>query len=407
MSKELLDYEALQLGKFLPGALVKIKDSAALQRVADPLRQPGDLFTAITADVGTLLDKVRVLPLIYHVRSNSIAELFDEPETDTRTALTERWGFSDDFIQKFFEPFLEGIYLAPLKEQSSRMFSFVFKMFSEGAASLPKGGIGAVAQQLADKATAAGVDIHTGQSVKSIVPKKEKYLIRTVKGKDIRADQVIVATEGPIAKKLLSTLDAMKDLADKPDPVQRFVGCLYYSFPGPEPVQDPILILNGIGAERGNDQNPINNICFPSVMAQQDYAPPGTGLCSVTVLKDTMDSFEGRGGDEALDAAVRQQLGTWFPDCKDDILNRWKLERIYKIPKAQPAQLNGPFPANVHEGRPCGTYFGMELPTRHLCLRGSHGHRDSERCAGKRCQCRKGRCHSPGSLNIQQTNSRY
>lgn len=365
-AKQLLDYTALQLCKFLPGALVKIKDSDSLQRVADPLRQPEDIFTALLAAVGSLEDKIRVLPLIYNVRSKSIEELFEEPETDTLTALKERWGFSSDMIDKFFSPFLEGIYLAPLSEQSSRMFSFVFKMFSEGAASLPAGGIGAVSKQLADKATAAGVDIRTDLAINRLMPKNDRFLLKTSKGKDIRADKVILATEGPITKELLSTLDSMKGLADLPDQVQRFVGCLYYSFDGAEPVQDPILILNG--ADRDGEKHPVNNICFPSVVSKS-YAPAGKGLCSVTVLKQAMDFFKDR--DEELDAAVRKQISSWFPECKDAILNTWKLERIYRIPKAQPAQFGGPFPANVHEGRLSDTYYGIALP-KGLYICGDH-----------------------------------
>jgi hypothetical protein len=38
VSKEVLDYEALKLGKFLPGALVKVKGKSRLAKVADPLR---------------------------------------------------------------------------------------------------------------------------------------------------------------------------------------------------------------------------------------------------------------------------------------------------------------------------------------------------------------------------------
>jgi len=33
---------------------------------------------------------------------------------------------------RFFRPFYQGIYLAPLNLQSSAMFQFVFRMFSEG-----------------------------------------------------------------------------------------------------------------------------------------------------------------------------------------------------------------------------------------------------------------------------------
>jgi phytoene dehydrogenase-like protein len=359
-AKQLLDYDSLNLGPFLPGALVKLKDSNVLARVSDPLRVPTDLVVALFANVGTLEDKIRVLPLIYNVRTKSIEELFEEPETDTLTALKERWGFSDDMISKFFSPFLEGIYLAPLEEQSSRMFSFVFKMFSEGAATLPAGGMGAVAQQLVDKAQAAGVDIRVENAVQKIVSKKDgSYdLVLKKKGK-LNAEKVIVATEGPVTQTLLATVNELKSLAEKEGETQRSVGCLYYSFDGQVPVTDPILILNGIGAERGNDANPVNNCCFPSVV-RDGYSPAGSNLCSVTILKDAMESFADRQDD--LDSTVRRQLSTWFPDQKDDILNKWKLERVYSIPNAQPAQLGGPMPANVNGGRPCDTYRDVKLP---------------------------------------------
>lgn len=43
----------------------------------------------------------------------------------------------------------QGIFLSPLKEQSSLLFNFVFKMFSVGSASLPEGGMGEVPKQIA------------------------------------------------------------------------------------------------------------------------------------------------------------------------------------------------------------------------------------------------------------------
>lgn len=358
-AKQLLDYDDLKLGKFLPGALVKIKDSGILARVADPLRQPEDIFTALFAPVGSLVDKFDVLPLVFHVKSRSIEELFAEPETDTLTALRARWGFSNDMIDKFFRPFLEGIYLAPLEEQSSRMFLFIFKMFSDGAATLPEGGMGAVSKQLSDKAIAAGVDIRTGKAVKCIVRKKKGYHLMCAGG-DILADTVIVATESPSAQALLSTVDGLEGLGQEPEQKQRSVGCLYYSFEGKVPVEEPILILNGIGSERGNAKNPVNNICFPSVVSKSYVQLRGSGLCSVTVLNDSMELFAGRDSD--LDRAVRQQLATWFPDHEDAILDKWKLERVYKIPNAQPAQLNGPLPASANRGRPSDTYRNTRFP---------------------------------------------
>ena len=118
-------------------------------------------MSALTSPIGTFQDKFNVLRLMIHTSQRSVKELFDELESSTQSALLARWEFQEDFIDKFFRPFLEGIFLAPLQEQSSRVFHFIWKMFSEGAASLPAGGMGAVSKQLATKAKELGVDICT------------------------------------------------------------------------------------------------------------------------------------------------------------------------------------------------------------------------------------------------------
>jgi phytoene dehydrogenase-like protein len=371
LARQLLDYTALDLQPFLPGALIALPSSSSssssntkstvrLARVADPLRQPQDVWTALSSPVGTLRDKINVLPLMWHVTTHTVEQLFAEDETDTLTALKERWKFSDAFIESFFQPFLQGIYLAPLHEQSSRMFGFVFKMFTQGAATLPRRGMGAVSQQLANQALSAGVDILCNHSVTKITrhAASGSYRVSCANGDTIVADTVIVATEGPRAKKLLATVQGLEGLEEEVETTQRSVGCLYYSFVGEPPVRDPILILNG-ASDRGTEQHPVNNICFPSVVSSS-YAPPGHGLCSVTILRPALESFSGRDAD--LDAAVRSQLATWFPGYETAILREWKLEGLYRIAHAQPEQLSGPLPANVHGGRPCTTFRYATLP---------------------------------------------
>jgi Flavin containing amine oxidoreductase len=120
--------------------------------------------------------------------------------------------------------------------------------------------------------------------------------------------------------------------------------------------------------ERGSTDNPVNNVCFPSVV-NTGYAPKGCGLCSVTILEPAMSAYQGQ--EDRLDTAVRNQLATWFPDYKQDILKKWKLQRVYRIPRAQPGQLDGPFPANVYGGRDCNTYRGKQLPAG-LLVCGDH-----------------------------------
>ena len=47
---------------------------------------------------------------------------------------------------------------------------------------------------------------------------------------------------------------------------------------------------------------------------------------------------------------------------EEAILHKWKLERIYNIPNAQPGQFQGPQPANQNGGRPTNVYRGKVLP---------------------------------------------
>jgi phytoene dehydrogenase-like protein len=359
-AKQLLDYDKLNLGSFLPGALGKVKGLNGLARVADPLRQPQYIIDAILAPIGSLLDKVDLLPLIFHARSSSIESLFSERETDTLTSLKERWGFGDTILDRFFKPFLEGIYLAPLDEQSSRMFTFIFKMFSEGAATLPEGGMRAVSEQLANKAREAGVDLRTSLPVEMISQSDGGFLVKYHgQRKLIQTKSVILATDGQVAQSLVSQVSGFESLALLAEQPQRSVGCLYYAFDGEAPVTEPMLILNGIDDERGTEDNPVNNVCFPSVVSK-GYAPEGHGLCSVTILENAMDVYKDR--DEELDKAVRKQLGSWFPDYKNDILEKWQLKKIYSIKNAQPSQLGGPFPANVSGGRDCNIFRDEVLP---------------------------------------------
>eukprot|EP00980_Cylindrotheca_fusiformis_P011948 scaffold2830_cov131-Cylindrotheca_fusiformis.AAC.69 len=389
--QRLLDLDALKLKPFLPGALVKLPFRNELARVSDPLRRPEEAISALVTPIGSLMDKLNLLPLIFNVRTKSIEELFEESETDTASALSTKWRFSEDFISTFFKPFLEGIFLAPLSEQSSRMFSFVFKMFNEGSANLPQGGMVAVPQQLKKRAEKAGVDIRTNMFVTSVVAEDEGILVTTkFEGleQNLSAGSVIVATDGPAAHKLLSSINGFQFLNDLPEQPQRSVGCLYYSFKGPAPVNEPILILNGMTSDFVVEPPLylVNNICFPSEV-NRGYAPDGFSLCSVSVLGKGMEDYEEKHLE--LDLAVREELASWFPGSRVDILEQWKLEKIFHIRNAQPSQYRGPYPANVHEGRAPNKFRDTDLPAGlfvcgdHMATATLNGAFESGICAGR------------------------
>jgi hypothetical protein len=69
-------------------------------------------------------------------------------------------GFSQDIIDRFFRPFLGGIFFDRRLGTSSRLFEFVMRCLATGRNCLPASGIGAVAEQLAARLPPGA--LHTG-----------------------------------------------------------------------------------------------------------------------------------------------------------------------------------------------------------------------------------------------------
>lgn len=297
----------LNLQQFLPGAQVYAEGKFNL--VADPFRRPQDIFAGLTANIGSLVDKVSVGLMRTQATFQDLKQVFTAEEKSTYDYLKQDCGLSDAILERFFRPFYRGIYLSELEDQSSHMFNFVFKMFADGSATLPEKGIGAVSDELA--ATLKG-----SISFDSPVEKIEEGLVTLKSGETIEASKIIVATDGQTAGKLLPELVT--------PPTDRRSLCFYYAIDGPPPVEDPILFLNG---EKITDQEPVNNVCFPSSVVKS-LAPPGKSLASVSVIDPKVS-------EEELEPYVKQHLGKWFGKGK---VEGWKLLKSYKIKGAQPGQ---------------------------------------------------------------------
>ncbi|MEM8509998.1 MAG: FAD-dependent oxidoreductase [Bacteroidota bacterium] len=162
-AKKHLDYKALQLQYFKPGAL--IFSQGKRQRIGDPLRDISALWPTVWATVGTFQDKLKIFNLSRQLKKKTIASIFLEPEMTT-AAYLKHYGFSDTIIAHFFKPFFTGIFLEEELRTSSRMFEFVFKMFAEGSAAIPKAGIGAIPDQL--KSGLRKTQFHMGKKVAEV-----------------------------------------------------------------------------------------------------------------------------------------------------------------------------------------------------------------------------------------------
>ncbi|HVO57904.1 MAG TPA: NAD(P)/FAD-dependent oxidoreductase [Dongiaceae bacterium] len=299
-----LDYPALDLKKFSPGAFSWF--AGRMNRLVDPWRTPGAWGDAFRSDFGTLLDKFRILRLRSQLRRATIEQIFQRPERCTKDALLAA-GFSPEFVHHFFRPFFGGILLDGELRSSSRMFEFVFKMLSEGDTAVPARGMGAIPAQIASHLPPGSVRLNA--AVESL----HENEVTLKGGEPLRARAIVVAADGPSAA----------HLAGEAEPASRSVSCFYFAADEP-PLADPMLLLNGDGA------GPVNNFAVISQVAPS-YAPAGKSLISATVLGTHQLT------DDQLGGFIIAQMKTWF----GSVARSWRFLRSYRIAHAQPQQFPG------------------------------------------------------------------
>ncbi len=310
--QRLLDYDALDLQAFHPGALVR--HGGAFHRVGDPIRRPADLLPTLRAPVGSLADKLRV-GWLWRLRFRDESTLLTGVDVSTADELA-RLGFGQAMIERFWRPLFAGIQLDPDLEGPARTFRFIFAMLAAGDAAVPAAGMQAIPDQLAARlpegALVYGARVTAAGSSGVILESGER----------VEAQAVVVATDAPAAAQLVSV----------DEPGSRSVSCVYFAAPE-SPLGEPVLVLDGDGT------GPVNNLAVMSDVAPR-YAPPGRALVAAACVP---------GGGDGLEEAARTQLRGWFGAAVD----AWQHLRTYHIPHAQPAQ-RPPFtpvqPARLRSG---------------------------------------------------------
>ena len=144
-AQKYLDLDSLDLQKFLPGASILKKNGQKI--IGNPLKDMSLFFPTLFSGIGSFSDKLKIMKLNNHLKKKSLVAIFSFKEQSTLSYLTD-FGFSNKIINDFFQPFFSGIFLEPDLKTSSRMFEFVYKMFGEGYAAVPKAGIEAIPKQL-------------------------------------------------------------------------------------------------------------------------------------------------------------------------------------------------------------------------------------------------------------------
>ena len=295
MSKKYLNYADLDLQRLSPGARIYTDNDSFI--IGDPLRDISMLFPTLFSSIGSMRDKLKIFQLNLRLKNTPITTLFNKKEKTTLSYL-QYLGFTDKIITQFFKPFFSGIFLECDLHTSSRMFEFIYKMFAEGFATLPKAGIGAIAKQLAGQLKTTQIQLNNE------VQKVTTDFITMASGDQYPYDVCIVATdpssflEGYSVKNKWKTCDT-----------------LYFSVRVTD-VPPPIIHLSALS------DTLINNIFYPTSV--QRAPDPHHQLLSVTVVKQ--HSFSS----EVLVSQVKGELEKYFS------ITKVKFIKHYAIPRALP-----------------------------------------------------------------------
>ena len=253
-AKKLLDYKKLDLKEFGSGSL--IYTDRGDYKLPDPSRTPGTMFSMIFSGVGTLRDKILLFRLKNRLKRDSLEKIFSRPEKTTMEYLQDK-GFSHKFIQRFFKPFFSGIFLEHRLKTSSRMFEFVFKMFSEGSAAIPAEGMEAIPRQIGDSLPEGSI------ICEAPVESYEEGKVVCKDGKEYTADQIVVAADTP---ELLPN-------SKRQPPAD--VTCLYFESNQPL-YEEPLIALYSKSGQLTNNIAILDNV-------QETYSNSDSSLISVTV----------------------------------------------------------------------------------------------------------------------------
>lgn len=316
-AQKYLDFEALELQNFVSGAAI-YKNGKQL-RIGDPLRDISLLFPTLFSGIGTFMDKVKILQLNQKLKKKSLSSIFSEKEQSTFSYLTE-FGFSTGMINDFFKPFFSGIFLENKLETSSRMFEFVYKMFGDGYAALPKSGIEAIPKQLSKKLK------HTTFKFNSKVIVVKAGEVSLDDGSKLKSDFTILATD---ANDLVPNLKNRK---------LKWKSCdtLYFE------TEERTIAKPLIGLIPKNEAL-INNIFYHTSLATSQKG--NRELLSVTVIDNKNLS------DKELIDRVRKELSE---HCG---ITTGGLVKHYKIPKALPDLTDLNYEMSASETRLSGGLF--------------------------------------------------
>jgi protoporphyrinogen oxidase len=216
------------------------------------------------------------------------------------------YGFSQKMIQRFYKPFLSGIYLENNLTTSNRMFDFVLKMFSDGDVAVPALGMEEIPKQLVRQLPESSIQFH--KKVTKIIDNT----ITLEDGTSYEANQIVIATNANEFTKQF--------LPNQKTTAQQVTNVYFEAFTAP--TKKAVVVLNASSTKKW-----VNNVTVLSNVSKK-YAPPGKVLVSV--------SYNGLAPVEDVELAenMKKELEQWYGKQ----VQNWKMIKTYRINYALPIQ---------------------------------------------------------------------
>ncbi|MEW2166764.1 NAD(P)/FAD-dependent oxidoreductase [Streptomyces sp. NPDC007084] len=286
----------LRLRPFTPGILVHTPEGPL--RFSDPTRGPRHLGDLRPGRLAGTRDLIALAALSGRDMLAPARTLKRGEDRTTRTALAAA-GFSEAFVERFFRPFLSGVFLEDQLETSGKVFHLVWRSMLRGTLCLPGTGIGAVPRLLADALPPDTLRLDTP------VTRLTDDGVELDSGAELAARAVVVATGPGPAARLLPGLDL---------PPYREV-TTYYHAATRTPLAEGTLITD--------TRRRFLNTCVLSEVVP-GYAPPGMSLIATSVLGPDQEGRE-----------------TWLRDTLAEVYGTdtadWDPLTVRTVPDALPA----------------------------------------------------------------------
>ena len=338
-----LDTDALDVRRFAPGATICRPGSRST--LSDPLRDPRGAIPSLLNDEVSFSDKLRTLALRYDLSNRDEDDFFagrDDssggPDDASIREYLRDWGFADDYVEHFVEPFYGGITLDRSLSTSKQVFEYTFRAMGRGAIGVPAEGMSTIPESLAARAREAGVAIETGEDVESVrtagqgrVPFRtgsgdaEGATVELADGSTREADAVVVAATPPEARRLTGVESVPTEA------VPNVTG--WYALPAGESFETGKRILLNAAGESPNAVVPMSEVA-------PEYAPDDRALLAATFLgEDSLDRPT-----DALRDDVRDALDAWYPGRDFSGLETVDVHRIRFAQFAQPPGVHADLP---------------------------------------------------------------